>query len=61
MERIVQENAPIVRWVFTREEAFTVFEELEDSLKLELIRDLPENAVISLYEQGEFVDLCRSL
>ncbi|WP_166241065.1 threonine--tRNA ligase [Paenibacillus turpanensis] len=59
MERIVQENLPIVRRVVSREEAIAMFEELEDSLKLELIRDLPENAVISLYEQGEFVDLCR--
>ncbi|MFD0589497.1 threonine--tRNA ligase [Paenibacillus sp. GCM10027627] len=59
MEKIVQENLSIMRRVVSREEAQEVFEELEDPLKLELLRDLPEDAVITLYEQGEFVDLCR--
>ncbi|CAH1198886.1 Threonine--tRNA ligase 2 [Paenibacillus plantiphilus] len=59
MERIVQENLPIIRRVVSHQDAKRVFEELEDPLKLELIRDLPEDAVITLYEQGEFVDLCR--
>lgn len=59
MERIVQENLPIIRHVVSHQDAKRVFEELADPLKLELIRDLPEDAVITLYEQGEFVDLCR--
>ncbi|MFD1954214.1 threonine--tRNA ligase [Paenibacillus thailandensis] len=59
MERIAAENLPIVREEVSRERAAQVFGELEDPYKLELIRDLPEDAVISLYRQGEFVDLCR--
>jgi threonyl-tRNA synthetase len=59
MERITQENLPITRRVVSREEAIRIFSELEDPLKLELIRDLPEDAVISIYDQGEFFDLCR--
>ncbi|MFB0846672.1 threonine--tRNA ligase [Paenibacillus oleatilyticus] len=59
MERIVRENVPIIRRVVSRDEAVQTFEALEDPLKLELIRDLPDEAVLSLYEQGEFVDLCR--
>lgn len=59
MEKVIQENLPIVRRVVSREEAWKTFEELEDPLKLELIRDLPEEAVISIYDQGEFMDLCR--
>lgn len=59
MERIVQQNLPIVRRVVSRAEAIEIFEKLEEPLKLELIRDLPEDAVITLYDQGEFFDLCR--
>lgn len=59
MESIIQENLPIVRKVVSREEAIRLFEKLEEPLKLELIRDLPEDAVISTYRQGEFLDLCR--
>ncbi|MBU7319421.1 threonine--tRNA ligase [Paenibacillus oleatilyticus] len=59
MERIVRENVPITRRVVSRGEAVQMFEALEDPLKLELIRDLPDETVLSLYEQGEFVDLCR--
>jgi len=59
MEKIVQENLPIRRREVSREEAVRIFTELEDPLKLELIRDLPEDATISIYDQGEFFDLCR--
>ncbi|MCJ8013744.1 threonine--tRNA ligase [Paenibacillus sp. KQZ6P-2] len=59
MASIAQENLPIVRRVVSREEAIRIFEELEDPLKMELIRDLSEDAVISIYDQGEFFDLCR--
>ncbi|MGX4583797.1 threonine--tRNA ligase [Paenibacillus chitinolyticus] len=59
MAKIVQENLPIVRRVVSREEAIAIFEELGDPLKLELIRDLPEDSVLTIYDQGEFFDLCR--
>lgn len=59
MERIVQENLPIRRQVVSREEAVRVYKDIGDHLKLELIHDLPEDAVITIYEQGEFFDLCR--
>lgn len=59
MEKISQENLPIRRKVVSRAEALRIYEEQEDPLKLELIRDLPEDAEISIYEQGDFFDLCR--
>jgi threonyl-tRNA synthetase len=59
MERIVQENLAINRRVVGREEAIRIFIELGDPYKLELIRDLPEDAELSIYDQGEFFDLCR--
>ncbi|GIP34320.1 threonine--tRNA ligase [Paenibacillus sp. J2TS4] len=59
MNKIIKENLPIQRRVVRREEALRIFEELEDPLKLELIRDLPEDSVITIYDQGEFFDLCR--
>ncbi|GKS10853.1 threonine--tRNA ligase [Paenibacillus chitinolyticus] len=59
MAKIVQGNLPIVRRVVSREEAIAIFEELGDPLKLELIRDLPEDSVLTIYDQGEFFDLCR--
>ncbi|SDM88955.1 threonyl-tRNA synthetase [Fictibacillus solisalsi] len=59
MKKIVSENLPIVRKEVSREEALAIYEKLDDHLKLELIRDLPEDAVITIYEQGEFFDLCR--
>lgn len=59
MERIVSENLPIVRKEVSRAEAIKTFEEVGDPYKLELIRDLPEDSVITIYEQGEFFDLCR--
>ncbi|MBD2871340.1 threonine--tRNA ligase [Paenibacillus arenilitoris] len=59
MLRIIGEDWPIKRREVSREEACERFGQLEEPLKLELIGELPENAVISLYEQGEFIDLCR--
>lgn len=59
METVIQENIPFVRRSVSRLEALKVFEELEEPYKLELIRDLPEDAEISIYDQGEFSDLCR--
>ncbi|CAI6082541.1 Threonine--tRNA ligase 2 [Paenibacillus sp. JJ-100] len=59
MHKIIQENLPICRTVVSREQAIHRFEEIQDPYKLELIRDLPEDAELSIYEQGEFFDLCR--
>ncbi|WP_340008718.1 threonine--tRNA ligase [Paenibacillus sp. FSL K6-0276] len=59
MARIIQENHPIDRRVVPRVEAIKLFEALNEPLKLELIRDLPEDTVLSIYDQGEFSDLCR--
>ncbi|CAM3291882.1 threonine--tRNA ligase [Paenibacillus lupini] len=59
MQRIINENLNIRRREVSREEALAIFTELDDNLKLELIRDLPEDSVITMYDQGEFFDLCR--
>ena len=58
MEQIVKENIPLVKSIFSREEATNFFTKKGESYKVELIRDLPEDAEISLYTQGEFTDLC---
>ncbi len=58
MEKIVKENLKIVRRELSRADAIAMFEEQGEIYKVELIQDLPEDAIISLYEQGEFVDLC---
>lgn len=59
MERIIGENLPIVRREVSREEALQIFGELGDPYKIELINNLPEDSIISMYDQGEFFDLCR--
>ncbi len=61
MQKIVNENLEIVRHEVPRAEALRRYEEMGDDLKLDLINDLPEDAVISIYEQGEFFDLCRGV
>ena len=58
MERIVKQNLPMVRKEISRADALKLFEEKGQSYKVELINDLPADALISLYEQGDFVDLC---
>jgi len=59
MRKIIKEDIPIKRSIVSREEALKIFEDIGDELKLELINDLPEDAEISLYAQGDFFDLCR--
>lgn len=58
MNKIVKENLPIVRKEVSREEALRFFQEKGEIYKVELIEDLPEDATISMYTQGEFTDLC---
>ncbi|MGN0673538.1 MAG: threonine--tRNA ligase [Anaerovoracaceae bacterium] len=58
MKKIQQANYPIERFELPREEAIRFCEERGEDYKVELINDLPEDAVISFYKQGEFTDLC---
>ena len=58
MEKIVKENHPIERMEVSRAEAIALFEKMGETYKVELIQDLPEDVSISMYKQGEFVDLC---
>ncbi len=57
MKKIVKENLPFVRKEVTREEAAQLF--MHDPLKLELLEAIPPNELVTVYEQGEFYDLCR--
>ena len=58
MKKIVKENLAIERFELPREEAIAFMKEKDEPYKVELIEDLPEDAVISFYRQGEFTDLC---
>ncbi|MFZ5591991.1 MAG: threonine--tRNA ligase [Bacillota bacterium] len=58
MQAIVKEDLPITRFELSRQEALQRFARAGEDYKVELINDLPEDSVISCYQQGEFVDLC---
>ena len=58
MKKIVKEGLPLERFELPREEAIAFMKEKEEPYKVELIEDLPKDAVISFYRQGEFTDLC---
>ena len=58
MKKIIKEGAEIKRFELPRDEAIRFMEEKGEPYKVELINDLPEDAVISFYSQGEFTDLC---
>ncbi len=58
MEKIVKENLPITRSEVQRDAAIKMFEEKGEKYKVQLIKDLPEDVLITLYTQGEFTDLC---
>ncbi|WP_295274572.1 threonine--tRNA ligase [Veillonella sp.] len=58
MSRIIKENLPITKSVMSRQEAIEFFKSKNEDYKVELIEDLPEDAVISCYAQGDFIDLC---
>ncbi|PGM95506.1 threonine--tRNA ligase [Bacillus cereus] len=59
MKNIINENVKIERIEVSREEAKELFQEMNDSLKLELLEAIPNGESVTLYKQGEFVDLCR--
>lgn len=58
MKKIIKQGAKLEKFTMPREEAIRFMEEKGEPYKVELIRDLPEDAEISFYSQGEFVDLC---
>ena len=58
MKKIVKENLKLERKEVSRADALKLFEEKGESYKVQLINDLPEDALITLYTQGEFTDLC---
>nr|WP_245984571.1 TGS domain-containing protein [Biomaibacter acetigenes] len=58
MEKIVSEDYAFLRMDIAREEAIKKLREMDEPYKVELVQDLPEDADISFYQQGEFVDLC---
>jgi len=58
MKKIIKEGNKLERFTLAREEAVRFMEDKQEPYKVELIRDLPEDAVISFYSQGDFVDLC---
>lgn len=58
MKKIVKANLPLERYELPREEALKWAKDADEPYKVELINDLPEDAIISFYKQGDFVDLC---
>ena len=58
MKKVVKEALPITRFTKSRQDAIDYFKEKDEPYKVELIEDLPKDAEISFYQQGEFVDLC---
>lgn len=58
MKKIIKERKQVQRREMSREEALDLFEKMDEPYKLEMIRDLPGDTVISCYEQNDFIDLC---
>ncbi|HOP21688.1 MAG TPA: threonine--tRNA ligase [Gammaproteobacteria bacterium] len=59
MKKIVKQQLPVERQVISRNDAIKLFENMGEKYKAEIIRDIPEGETLSLYKQGEFIDLCR--
>jgi len=59
MNAIVKQNLPIERMEMSREEAIEFFKSMGEHYKAEIIESIPANEILSLYKQGDFVDLCR--
>ena len=59
MQSIIKADLPIERLVYSKREAVKIFKDFSEPYKVELINDLPKDAVISFYKQGDFMDLCR--
>ena len=58
MKKITKENLKLERFTLSREEAIKLMSEKGENYKIELINDLPEDAELSFFKQGDFVDLC---
>ena len=59
MQQLASENIPIVRHAMSRNAAVKVFQDQNEHYKVEILNEIPEQEVISLYQQGQFIDLCR--
>ncbi|MDH5216109.1 MAG: threonine--tRNA ligase, partial [Gammaproteobacteria bacterium] len=59
MQEIIKKDLPVTRKVMKREEAIDFFKEMDEVYKAEIIEAIPMGETISLYEQGDFIDLCR--
>ena len=59
MHEISEANLMVERKVLTREEALALFEEMDEKYKIEIIQDIPERKTLTVYQQGDFIDLCR--
>ena len=59
MKSIIKSDFPIERLVYSKKDAVKIFKDFSEPYKVELINDLPKDAVISFYKQGDFMDLCR--
>ncbi len=59
MKSLAKAALPVERRQLTRDEAVSLFSEMNEHYKVEIIQDLPEDEALSLYQQGEFIDLCR--
>ena len=59
MNKLVKQNLPVERVTMSREEAIPFFTQMGENYKAEIIASIPENEELSLYKQGDFIDLCR--
>ncbi len=59
MKELVKQDIPIERTVMAREEAIEFFRDMGEAYKAEIIEEIPRGETISLYRQGDFIDLCR--
>lgn len=59
MAKIVAADYPVIREEISRNDALKMFSDRDDRFKVEIIQDLPESEVLTVYKQGEFIDLCR--
>jgi threonyl-tRNA synthetase len=61
IKKIINENIPVVRKEVSRNEAIQIYKEIGDEYKIELIEAIPEDETVTIYEQGDFFDLCRGV
>lgn len=59
MHEIVEANLMVEQKVLIREEALALFKGINEKYKVEIIQDIPEDEILTVYQQGNFIDLCR--